>query len=247
MFNLEHPADNVTVLRFDDGKVNAIGPPFVQGFVEIWPEATAGHGSLVLTGNDRAFSAGLDLKTLPGLDAQQLRTFFEGFARMLAELYGHPRPVVSAVDGPALAGGAFLALAGDVRLAGPDAAIGFTEVQAGVPFPPALVDLAKAHLRADEHGPALLGGQVRRGQTCVDRGWVHRFVDGGRVEAAAIERAQVLAEKDLAVYARTKDELRGRFVDQLEASIGKPLEAYTAALVDGGRLDRALERVTSDR
>lgn len=247
MFSLEHPAEDVTVLRIDDGKVNAIGPPFVQGFVEIWPQATAGHGALVLAGNDRVFSAGLDLQTLPGLDGQALSSFFEGFARMLAELYGHPRPVVTAIEGPALAGGAFLALAGDLRVTGPGAAIGFTEVKAGIPFPPALVDLAKAHLPADEHGPALLAARVRRDRGCVEHGWAHVFVEDGRVETTAVQRARELVQHDLPTFARTKDELRGRFVDQLEASIGKPLEAYTAGLLQEDRLERALERATSDR
>lgn len=247
MFSLEQPEDGVTVIRIDDGKVNAIGPAFVEGFRDIWPQATAGHDALVLAGNDRAFSAGLDLRTLPGMDGEALVGFFEAFARMMAELYGHPRPVVTAIEGPALAGGAFLALAGDLRVAGPGAAIGFTEVKAGIPFPPALVDLAKAHLPADEHGPALLEARVRRDQACVEHGWAHVFVEDGRVETSAIRRALTLIGHDLQAYARTKDELRGRFVDQLEASVGKPIEAYVGRLLEGGRLERALERATGDR
>lgn len=247
MFSLEHPEEGVTVIRIDDGKVNAIGPAFVEGFQGIWSRAIEPQGALVLAGNDRVFSAGLDLRTLPGLGGQALVSFFEGFARMIAELYSHPRPVVTAIEGPALAGGAFLALAGDIRVAGPGAAMGFTEVKAGIPFPPAMVDLATAHLPADEHGPALLEARVRRDRACVDHGWAHVFVDDGRVETTAIQRALALADLDRQAYARTKDELRGRFVDQLEASVGKPIEAYAARLLEDDRLERALERATEGR
>lgn len=246
MFSLEHPEDGVIVVRIDDGKVNAIGPAFVDGFRDIWPQATAGHNALVLAGNDRAFSAGLDLQVLPKMDGDALVEFFEAFARMLAELYGHPRPVVTAIEGPALAGGAFLALAGDIRVAGPGAAMGFTEVKAGIPFPPALVDLAKAHLPADEHGPALLEGGIRRDQACLEHGWAHVFVEDGRVETTAVERALRLVKHDLRTYASTKDELRGRFVAQTEAAAGKPIEAYVGRLLEDARLEKALERATGD-
>src|SRR5687768_9532384 len=77
MFRIERPSERVAILRMDDGKVNAMGPDFVQAFPKAWADATADGRAVVLAGNAKAFCAGLDLKRLPTLEAAEL----EGFAR----------------------------------------------------------------------------------------------------------------------------------------------------------------------
>jgi methylglutaconyl-CoA hydratase len=95
---------------------------------------------IAITGAGKAFSAGADLKAL-----QAMRTagFEENLAdsQHLADLYrriaAHHLPVIAAVNGPALGGGAGLAVACDVVYAAREAVIGFPEVRIG--FVPAIV------------------------------------------------------------------------------------------------------------
>jgi len=95
---------------------------------------------LAITGAGSAFSAGADLAALQKM---QSATAEENLAdsRSLAELFRmiaeHPLPVIAAVNGHALGGGAGLAVACDLTLAVPGARIGFTEVRIG--FVPAIV------------------------------------------------------------------------------------------------------------
>ncbi|MEM8883893.1 MAG: enoyl-CoA hydratase-related protein [Planctomycetota bacterium] len=95
---------------------------------------------LVLTGAGKAFSAGADLKAL---ESMQSATFEENVAdsRHLAELFRmiaeHPLPVVAAVQGHAIAGGAGLALACDATFVARGAKLGFTETRIG--FVPAII------------------------------------------------------------------------------------------------------------
>jgi methylglutaconyl-CoA hydratase len=91
--------------------------------------------AVILTGaGDRAFCAGADLKERRALNGQERAEHtvaIEAAAEALAAL---PMPVIAAIRGYALAGGAELAIACDLRVAGTNSVIGFPEVKIGI-FP----------------------------------------------------------------------------------------------------------------
>lgn len=247
MFHVEDGPAGVRVLTLDDGKVNAISPAFLEAFPSAWAEATEDEPVLVLTGNARAFSAGLDLKTLPTLGPPELVAFMGRFNRMVAELALYPRPVVAAVEGPAMAGGAILALAADIRITGPGARMGLTEARVGVPFPPPIVELARAALPAPEHGPALLAAVIREGAACLEHGWSHEHVDEAAVRPTALERAAELASLDPLTQRRAKGGLRADLARAAAAWDDEAIAAYIAELADPARLEAletALARAT---
>lgn len=196
----------------DDGKVNAMGPAFVTGFPAAWRDATAGGAPVVLAGNAKVFCAGLDLKALVHLDAKQLADFGRGFMRVFRDVLAHPRPVVAAVDGAALAGGAVLALASDHRLVSPAARLGLVEVPVGIPFPPPVVDLARLTLPPQELPDALLRGAVREDADCVARGWAQALVPRERLLDEAIALARELGAYSRPAYASAKTHPRAALV-----------------------------------
>lgn len=165
---------NVAHLRLDDGKVNAIGRDFLDGFPKAWSEATSHNLPVVITGNAKAFSAGLDLKALPTLTEEDLLAFSRGFMSVFAEVLRYPRPVVAFVDGPAIAGGAIIALACDFRVVTPRARMGVTEVPVGIPFPEPVLELVLARLPPQTAREAALRGSLREGPNCVESGWADR-------------------------------------------------------------------------
>jgi enoyl-CoA hydratase len=83
----------------------------------------------ILTGSgDRAFAAGGDLRELQDLtDADSIDTFTRAARSALDSIRRFPVPVVAALNGDALGGGAELALACDVRVAATHARIGFVQ------------------------------------------------------------------------------------------------------------------------
>ena len=80
-------------------------------------EADPGVHALVVTGAGKAFCAGADLTALGAATTEGLRVIYDGFMAV-AEC---TLPTIAAVNGPAVGAGLNLALAADVRIAGPNA------------------------------------------------------------------------------------------------------------------------------
>ncbi|TFV59727.1 enoyl-CoA hydratase/isomerase family protein [Mycobacterium sp. PS03-16] len=93
-------------------------------------DAADGAGCLVVTGaGDRAFVSGGDLKELSALRTEDEAAAMARRMRAICDrLAAFPAPVVAAVNGHALGGGAEFAVAADIRVAADDIRIGFTQV-----------------------------------------------------------------------------------------------------------------------
>src|SRR6185503_13899218 len=113
--------------------------------VELCEEITARFETLrlaavqavVVTGQGRMFSAGVDLLRLGEGGAPYVRSFLPALHRLYETVFFYPKPVVAAVNGHAIAGGCVLACCADRRIAARECGrIGVTELLVGVPFPP---------------------------------------------------------------------------------------------------------------
>jgi methylglutaconyl-CoA hydratase len=122
-------------------KRNALCPLLMQEISKALAEAEDSDCRVViLTGAGPAFSAGLDMEHLSTLHAtteEEGRRDSENMANVLRTLYEFPKPVIAAVNGPAIGGGMGLAMLADFTLAVPEAKFGFTEVRLG--YVPAIV------------------------------------------------------------------------------------------------------------
>jgi enoyl-CoA hydratase len=89
-------------------------------------------GTVILTGEGRAFVAGADIAQMEGLDAFELRDYFRKGSDVMNLIDDLPKPVIAAVNGFALGGGCELAMACDIRLASDKAKFGQPEVNLGI-------------------------------------------------------------------------------------------------------------------
>src|SRR5829696_5379489 len=89
-------------------------------------------GAVILTGAPPAFCSGMDTSEFGGDRANRER-LVETSIRSFRAVGNCPKPVVAAVNGPALAGGFALALLCDLRLAAEEASFGFPELPRGIP------------------------------------------------------------------------------------------------------------------
>ena len=88
--------------------------------------------AIVLTGAGPAFCSGMDTSQFGGDRAHRER-LVETSVSSFTAVADCPKPVIAAVNGPALAGGFALALLCDLRVASEDASFGFPELPRGIP------------------------------------------------------------------------------------------------------------------
>ena len=216
---LREDAEGIAVVRFDRPPVNAIDLAVTEelGLLAAGLERKPPK-ALVLTGTGAAFSAGLDLKSVPAYGPDERRNLVLSINRMVRRVYGLPCPVVAAVNGHAMAGGLVMALACDCRIAAEGAAkLALSEVNVGIPFPlgPMLVveDIVAGAARRD----LALFGRVYDPAAALAAGLVDEVVAPDRLLARAREKARELA--GLRGYAAIKAQLRAATLAKLDAAI----------------------------
>ncbi len=125
----------VAVVVFDRPPVNAVDLEAIEGFRSIAEELGADPEvrAVVITGTDKAFCAGADVSMMRDLSPenhQKVRRWID----VQAAIEAMPKPVIAAIRGYALGGGAELTLACDLRVTSSDSLIGFPEIALGL-FP----------------------------------------------------------------------------------------------------------------
>lgn len=157
--------------------------------------------AVVLSGEGRAFCAGLDWPSFMALGAEaapRLLARAEGEAANLAQKVAWgwrelPVPVVAAVHGAALGGGLQLALGADVRYAHPEAQLSVMEVRYGLIPDMGLSALAPGLVRDDVLRELAFTGRVVTGAEAAALGLVTRVADDPL--AAALETARAIASR----------------------------------------------------
>ncbi|TCO54732.1 enoyl-CoA hydratase/isomerase family protein [Actinocrispum wychmicini] len=197
--------DGIAVLTLNHGPVNALDLELLTAVPETLT-AVADARAVVLTGQGRSFSAGVDLKRIVDGGPRYVEKFLPALSVAMLAVFEHPAPVVAAVNGHALAGGCVLAAACDVRLMS-GGTIGLTELAAGVPFPTVPLEIMRHAV-----GPALDSMVLEAGRLTPERareiGLVHEVVEPDQLLTAALARAEGLCAAPADVYAMSKFQLR---------------------------------------
>jgi enoyl-CoA hydratase len=139
---------DVAVLTLANSAVNALDLELLSAVPDAFA-SVADAAAVVLTGRGRCFSAGVDLKRIVEGGRAYVERFLPALGTAVLTVFDHPKPVVAAVNGHALAGGCVLAAACDRRFMS-DGTIGLTELAAGVPFPTVPLEVVRHAV-----GPAL--------------------------------------------------------------------------------------------
>src|SRR5476649_1572439 len=145
MFDLTHRG-RVALLRMTHGKANAFDLEFCNALrAQVEACRQSGDGALVITGQGKMFSAGVDLPRLVAGGAAYVRAFLPAMNAAFESLFACPKPIVAAVNGHAIAGGCILACCADYRImAREPGRIGIPELLVGVPFPVVPIEIMRS-------------------------------------------------------------------------------------------------------
>ncbi len=178
-------------------KRNALNTALTQALLDALRAADADDaiGCVVLTGAGQGFCAGADLSEFKDLGPEK-RQLVEARAELTMQLHlAFPRmakPVVTAINGAAMGGGAGLAIAGDLALMANNATLGYPETKHGIVAAIVMANLVRQAGRKAAFELVGLGEPVDA-QRALALGLVNRAVPADELLATALQLAQSLA------------------------------------------------------
>src|ERR1700683_325313 len=188
-------------------KRNAISFELIDDLLRALDEVSRSEATvLIVTGAGKAFCSGMDLddlKALLGRSPKQNLQDSQTMVQLFRSLYEFPKMTIAAVNGPAIAGGAGLALLCDFTLAVPEAKFGYTEVRIG--FVPAIVSTFLLRQVGEKQArDLLLTGRIIGAEEAARMGLVSEVVPAENLVARARELAALLLQNSPTSLRATK-------------------------------------------
>jgi len=231
LYSVEQNIARVTLNRPD--KRNALDDEIIDELKDAMARS-AGDGDVrvvLIAGAGKDFCSGADLSALLKISGATVMENVDD-ARKLGELFisirRHPRPVIAAVRGRALAGGCGLATACDLTLAAESAQFGYPEVNIG--FIPAMVMAILRRSVPEKRAFELITrGEVTDARAARDLGLVNRVFPDEGFDESVTQYASQLASKSASAVSLSKGLLYHMDSMSFEAAIesGVQLNAIT--------------------
>ena len=201
----------VAHVAFDDGGLNILNKASVHKMLQTFQflESNQDVRTIVLEGNGRSLSAGLDLSVMrEGGEARD--QLLEDTGQLLRGLYSSRLRLVSICAGHAAAAGAMLLLVSDYRVGvSKSGKIGFPEVANGLGLPRFAVDLAIDRLNRTDLFAATALARMYDHDSARVAGYLDVAMSNYRdARYHALEQAEQLAKLDDAAYLETLQHLR---------------------------------------
>ena len=212
--------EGIAVMTLAHGKANALDIEFCEALAgHFIASRDSGAKAIVLTGQGKMFSAGVDLKRLSEGGAGYIRQFLPVLHKLYDAVFFHPKPVVAAINGHAIAGGAVLAACADRRIMAREAGrIGVTELLVGVPFSALAFEIVRFAVPPRYLSEFTLGAATYATDAALRQGWVDEIVEPEALMARALATAQFLAALSPPAFAQTKKQIRQPVGERMAAS-----------------------------
>ena len=216
----------VALVHMADGKANAMSLEFCDRLTACFEEIRLSPArAVVVVGDGRIFSAGVDLLRVLDGGRPYLRAFLPALRAAFTAVFSHPKPVVAAINGHAIAGGCVLACACDKRLTGSDAGrIGVPELLVGVAFPAVAMEIMRCAAAPQHFEELIFGAGTHVVADAVKLGLVHEIVQGNELIDRAVGAAEALAALPPAAFSLSKRQTRQPALERLER-VGRSIDA----------------------
>ena len=210
--------EGIAVVRIDRPPVNALDVDTLNELADAFDELRMGAArAAILTGTGSTMSAGADLVKVLGGGDSYIDSGIDALTRSFRTLFEFPKPVVAAVNGHSLAGGAVLTCGCDYRVMGKWAGtIGTIELTAGVPFPAWALELVRYAVKSEYFPEIVYFGKSYVPDVAVEKGLIDEAVPDTLLMQRAIEVANELMKVPVTTFALTKRSMRAAAVAAAE-------------------------------
>jgi len=203
---VERLPDRVVATLNRPERRNAIDQAIIDALHELCAELEGEPRTLILTGAGGVFASGADIAQLRDRRGEDARRGINSTA--FIRVHELPMPVIAAVDGYALGGGAELAYAADIRIGTPGLRIGNPETGLGIIAAAGATWRLREIVGEARASELLLTGRVLGGDEALSWGLVSALHPADELLAAAHAIADRIAANDLLATRHTKRALR---------------------------------------
>ena len=212
--------EEISLIRLDDGKANAMGPEMIKELNEAMDKAEEESRALLITGRPGLLSGGFDLTIIRSGDNDAIRSMVKSGAKLLMRIYGFPKPIVMATSGHGVALGGFLLLAADYRFgASGDFKIGLNEVAIGMTLPAFALMLAKARIANQFLTNSAINANMFNPETAKLAGFLDEVSNPSELLSNSIDKTKELATLDLSAFKQTKNDFRSADIQRVLANL----------------------------
>ena len=212
--------EEISLIRLDDGKANAMGPEMIKELNEAIDKAEEESRALLITGRPGLLSGGFDLTVIRSGDNDAIRSMVKSGAKLLMRIYGFPKPIVMATAGHGVALGGFLLLAADYRFGvSGDFKIGLNEVAIGMTLPPFALMLAKARIANQFLTNSAINANMFNPETAKLAGFLDEVSNPSELLSNSIDKTKELATLDLSAFKQTKNDFRSADIQRILANL----------------------------
>ena len=202
--------DQLLIVTLSRGKANALNSAMVEELTSVIFAAAANvevSGIVLASDRPKFFSAGFDVVEVFQYSRERMTEFFGAFIDLYEKMLRLPKPLVAAVSGHAYAGGAFLALACDVRVMA-QGKFGFAlnEINLGMTLPPGMIRLAVHAAGVRTAWNMVAGGKSVTPERALEIGLAADLAEPEEVLECAKAHARELAEKPPLTFAAIKEQ-----------------------------------------
>ena len=212
--------DEISIIRMDDGKANAMGSEMIAEVNEALDRAEEESRAVLITGRPGLLSGGFDLNVIRSGNTASIQSMINAGAKLLMKIYGFPKPIVMATGGHGVALGGFLLLAADYRLGVVgDYKIGLNEVAIGMTLPPFALMLAKSRIANQYLTNAAITANLYDPEGAVQAGFLDEVSGPEELMPRSIQKTQALAQLDPSAFERTKNDFRRADIQHILAGL----------------------------
>jgi enoyl-CoA hydratase len=209
---------NIARITMDDGKANAMNPDLLTGLGNAMDRCIEENASvLIISGREGFFSGGLDLKLMSKITPDDLREMLRMFSHTLLKVFALPIPTIAVCTGHAIAGGAMLSYACDLRYAidGPFR-IHMNELETGIaPLPTWMLLIGRSAIPTESFNEALMHARPYSPKEAYERNIFNGLAsDADEIINLAAASADNLAKLNKKAYALSKERMRKKEVEE---------------------------------
>jgi enoyl-CoA hydratase/carnithine racemase len=208
--------DGLLAIRMARPKANALNSEVLADLREALGTVASDssvRGAVLASALPGIFSAGFDAREIFPYGAAEIKTFFAAFTAVNHAMLDLPKPLGAAIEGHAMAGGAILALACDLRVMGEgEYGYALNEINLGLVLSQGILQMAVAAVGAGPARELFLEGATIAPPRALEIGLVSEIAPSGKAFERVEQRVRGLMEKPPVAFAAVKRMFRESMV-----------------------------------